>query len=233
MTIKKTILSVTAHPDDEVLGFGATAAKLSAEGHDIINCILSGNVEARQFRPEIEELHRHIKTAEGLMGAKKTILGKFPNIQFNSVPHLELVQFIEGVIEEVEPDYIFTHHPYDLNNDHYHVSKSCQAACRLSQRKKVKPVKGLYFMEVPSSTDWGFSVDSNSFAPNTYFEIGKEFLDVKLKALEAYKNVMRPYPHPRSLEGITGLAAYRGGQAGLNYAEAFQSVYKIIDSSNL
>lgn len=41
-----------------------------------------------------------------------------------------------------------------------------------------------------------------------------------------YRGVMRPYSHPRSTEFITGLAAYRGGQWGLNYAEAFEVVLR-------
>lgn len=44
---------------------------------------------------------------------------------------------------------------------------------------------------------------------------------MKLKALKAYKGVMREYQHPRSEEAIKGLAAYRGCFVGLNYAEAF------------
>lgn len=225
----KIILSVTAHPDDEALGFGATAAKLSSQGHTVYNCILSGNVNARQHRPEVEELYQHTLHSQEIMGSQKPILGNFPNIQFNTVPHLEIVQFIEKAIEEVQPDYIFTHHPYDLNNDHYHVSKACQAASRLSQRKPVKPVKALYFMEILSSTDWAFPMGSNAFQPNTFFEIGEEFLEKKIQAIDAYKGVMRPYPHPRSREAITGLAAYRGGQSGLVYAEAFQLVYQHLD----
>ena len=43
-----------------------------------------------------------------------------------------------------------------------------------------------------------------------------------------YRGVMRPYPHPRSAEAIEGLAAYRGGQAGCNYAEAFEVVMRRI-----
>lgn len=229
MNNRKTILSVTAHPDDEALGFGATAAKLSAQGHLVYNCILSGNVNARQHRPEVAELLVHTKEAQRIMGSQEPILGNFPNIEFNTVPHLELVQFIESVIEKVMPDYIFTHHPYDLNNDHYHVSKACQAASRLSQRKPVKPVKGIYLMEIPSSTDWAFPVDGNSFQANTFFEVGEELIDIKLKAINAYKGVMRPYPHPRSAEAIKGLAAYRGGQAGVMYAEAFQMIYQHLD----
>ncbi len=41
-----------------------------------------------------------------------------------------------------------------------------------------------------------------------------------------YRGVMRPYPHPRSETYITGLAAYRGGQFQLDYAEAFEVVLR-------
>ena len=51
---------------------------------------------------------------------------------------------------------------------------------------------------------------------------GKEGVDAKIKALSMYRGVMRPYPHPRSAEYITGLAAVRGSQWGVNYAEAFE-----------
>ncbi len=40
-------LIVVAHPDDEVLGAGATINKLSGEGHEVNVCILSGNAGAR------------------------------------------------------------------------------------------------------------------------------------------------------------------------------------------
>ena len=56
-------------------------------------------------------------------------------------------------------------------------------------------------------------------------DIFEEGIGVKLDALKAYTGVMRPYPHPRSEEAIEGLAAYRGVQAGCNYAEAFESVF--------
>lgn len=227
--MKKIILSVTAHPDDETLGFGGSAAKFISQGHKVYNCILSGNADARRNRPETEELIADTFAAQKILGCEDPIMGSFPNIKFNTVPHLELVQYIEKVIEDVQPDYIFTHYPYDLNNDHYHVSKACQAASRLFQRKETKRIKGIYFMEVLSSTDWAFPVGGNSFQPNTFVEIGKEFLEIKLNALAAYRGVMRPYPHSRSTEALTGIAAYRGGQSGSNYAEAFQCIFQFID----
>jgi LmbE family N-acetylglucosaminyl deacetylase len=223
------ILSVTAHPDDEVLGFGATAARLAASGCEVHNCILSGEVDVRRHRPEIEELRHDIDRAQEILGCRPAILGAFPNIAFNTVPHIELVRFIEAAIEAVRPDYIFTHHPNDLNNDHHHVSIACQAASRLYQRKPVKRIRGLYLMEIPSSTDWAYSVGANRFQPNTYFEVGEEYLSVKLKALEAYRGVMRPFPHSRSGEVLRGLSACRGAEAGMRYAEAFQALFQTLN----
>ena len=51
-------------------------------------------------------------------------------------------------------------------------------------------------------------------------------IDAKIKALSMYRGVMRPYPHPRSAEYIYGLAAVRGSQWGVNYAEAFEVVLR-------
>jgi LmbE family N-acetylglucosaminyl deacetylase len=229
MTKKKIYLTVTAHPDDEALGFGASSYVLSKKGHKIFNCILSGRVDARRHKPDDKRLRQHTDNAQKIMGAEKVILGSFPNIKFNTVPHLELVQYIESVIEKVEPDVIITHHPYDLNNDHYHTSKACQAAARLYQRKDFKPLSGLYFMEIPSSTDWAFPVDGQNFTPDTYIEVGEIGVEQKLKALYAYEGVMRKYPHPRSEETIKALATLRGSQVGRHYCEAFQTAMNIIE----
>lgn len=222
-------LTVTAHPDDEILGFGGSASILTNKGHEVINLILSGNVEARRHKPNQESLIQHIATAQKIVGAQDPILGSLPNIKFNSVPHLEIVQFIEKFIEEIQPDVVITHHPCDLNNDHYHTSKACQAAVRLFQRKPIKPLTALYFMEIPSSTDWSFPADGQQFRPDTYIEIGEEGLSRKLEALYAYEGVMRKYPHPRSDEAIRALAVLRGSQVGRDLCEGFQTAMNVIE----
>tara|TARA_Y100000994_G_scaffold188900_1_gene157807 strand:+ start:342 stop:1016 length:675 start_codon:yes stop_codon:yes gene_type:complete len=218
-------LTVTAHPDDEILGFGGSSYVLTKKGHIVYNLILSGKVEARENKPDNKVLKENVFKAQQIVGAEPPILGSFPNIKFNTIPHLELVQFIEHYIENLSPDYIFTHHPFDINIDHQETSKACQAASRLFQRKTVKPIKGLYFMEVPSATDWTFKFGSNSFCPNSYIEIGKTGLDKKIEALDTYEGVMRKFPHPRSNEVLTGLAQLRGGESGYIYAESFQLVF--------
>ncbi len=66
----------------------------------------------------------------------------------------------------------------------------------------------------------------NLFRPNCYVEVGHDGIQAKVEALSMYRSVMRPYPHPRSESYITGLAAYRGGQFQLDYAEAFEVVLR-------
>ncbi len=83
-------------------------------------------------------------------------------------------------------------------------------------------------MEVLSSTEWSLNTSMNRFQPNTYVEVGKGNVDLKIEALNTYRGVMHDYPHPRSAEAITGLAAYRGAQSGCDYAEAFECVLRRI-----
>lgn len=227
MSVKKNInLVVVAHPDDEILGFGATGAKLTDQGHIVQPIILCGNVDVRTQRPSDEELYQDMVKANQQVGFDEPVLGEFPNIKMNTVPHVEIVQFIETQVERFQPTRIFTHHPNDLNDDHVQVSKACQAAARLFQRRdNLKPLESLYFMEILSSTEWSFSGASESFTPTVYTEVG-DYIDTKISALRYYRNVMRKFPHPRSKEVLEGLAALRGAQSGYNYAEAFQLAFK-------
>ena len=220
-------LLVVAHPDDEVLGAGASMFRWSREGHQIDVAIMCTEAKARAFRPEDKELDEDLNASSDFLGIHRKFEATFPNIEMNTVPHLKLVQFIESAIRESEPDIIITHHPADTNNDHLQSSMACQEAVRLFQRRpEVKRVRELWYMEVPSCTEWKINSAMVSFNPHCYVEVGKEGVDAKVKALSMYRGVMRPYPHPRSAEFIEGLAAYRGGQWGLMYAEAFEVVMR-------
>lgn len=220
-------LIVVAHPDDETLGCGASMWKWSHQGDVIDVCIMCSEAKARAFRPEDNELDADMNECTASLGVHKKYEGSFPNIEMNNSSHLSLVQFIEKAIVDSEPDVIITHHLSDTNNDHMHTSLACQAAVRLFQRRpEVKAPKEVWFMEVPSSTEWSINTAMNRFQPNTFVEVGKGGVEAKIKALSMYRGVMRPYPHPRSEEAIIGFAAYRGAQSGINYAEAFECVLR-------
>lgn len=218
-------LFVVAHPDDEALGAGATIHKLTREGNRVALCIMADGAAARVNRSDtLAEETAHV--AE-LLGIEKIYRGGFPNIKMNAVPHLDLVQYIEGCIEDFQTDAIVTHHPSDTNNDHVMTSYAAQAAARLFQRREGIPkLNLLMYMEVLSATEWSLDSSANRFTPNYFVEVGEKGLAVKLSAVAAYPGVMRKYPHPRSEEAITGLALYRGAQAGCDRAEAFECVFR-------
>jgi N-acetylglucosamine malate deacetylase 1 len=226
MMKSKINLVVVAHPDDEVLGFGATGAKLVKSGEIVQPIILCGDANARSKRPADIELYEDMLSANELLGFNKPITGDFPNIRMNNVDHLSIVQFIEEQVERFKPLRIFTHHPSDLNNDHYQVSRACLAASRFFQRRDdIPPLKSLHFMEIQSATDWSFEGVGEAFRADLFVEVNNE-IELKIEALSCYRNVMRNYPHPRSEEAIKGLAAYRGGQSGQKYSEAFQTIFQ-------
>ena len=221
-------LLVVAHPDDEVLGAGASMWKWSNGGNIVEVAIMCTEAKARAFRPEDNELEDDTNDALKMVGVSRKYEATFPNIEMNTVAHLKLVQFIESAIRESEPDVVITHHPADTNNDHLQTSMACQEAVRLFQRRpEVKRVKEFWYMEVPSCSEWAITNAMNQFRPNTYVEVGKEGVEAKISALSMYRGVMRPYPHPRSAEYITGLAAMRGGQWGCEYAESFECVQRV------
>lgn len=220
-------LLVVAHPDDEVLGAGASIYKWTQSGAEVDVCIMSTDAKARTFRPEDNELNDDLNSSSYYLGIGEKYEFTFPNIEMNTIPHLKLVQAIEKAITASQPDIVITHHPADTNNDHLQTSLACQEAIRLHQRRpEVKHIQEVWYMEVPSCTEWAINSAFQKFSPNCYVEVGEECVNAKIKALGMYRGVMRPYPHPRSVEYIKGLASIRGSEWGLKYAESFQVILR-------
>src|SRR5699024_5560106 len=125
-------LFVVAHPDDESDSAGGTIHKLVKEGHKVAVAIMVSQAAAR--RDLSATLSADEAEAMKILGVEKVYHADFPNIKMNTVPHLELVQFIESCIDDWSAEAIVTHHPTDTNNDHVMTSYAAQAACRLFQR---------------------------------------------------------------------------------------------------
>lgn len=223
------VLAVVAHPDDEILGCGATLRKLANAGHRVFTCVLCSQADARHGRPELARFREITERAEGAIGITESLKHDFPNIRFNTVPHLDVVKAIEAAIVRFRPEWIFAHHPGDLNIDHRVSHDATMAAVMLPQRLTTDLpstlVRRVLLFEVPSSTDWA-PPGGPAFQPNCFFDI-EATLDDKLRALEAFDGALKPFPHSRSLENIRSLAHLRGGQAGMTAAEAFAIVREL------
>ena len=80
--MKKNILVIAAHPDDEILGCGGTLAKYSSQGHSINILFLTNGVSARSLpKKEMLKLISIRKSsalkAKKIIGAKKNIFFRF------------------------------------------------------------------------------------------------------------------------------------------------------------
>src|SRR5437762_59693 len=219
------VLAVVAHPDDEILGCGATLRRLADEGHRVASVVLCADADARTARPP--ELSRYAAEAARIVGIEETFNHRFKNIQFNAVPHIEIVRAIEDAIERFRPEIVFALHPRDLNVDHRVTYEATMAAVMLPQRLSraslpVTMIRKVYLCEVASSTDWASSIEP-AFTPNAFFDVARTF-DRKLEALLHFEGALKPFPHSRSVENVRHLAHIRGAQVGIELAEAFMLV---------
>jgi len=231
------ILIIVAHPDDEVLGMGGTIMKHSLQGDAVTVAFMTTGITSRRssnyrnvssyefnkkqelsMKNQIAELQQDAKKACKFLKVKKTNFFNFPDNEMDAVPLLKIVKTIEKLVKENKPERIYTSHYGDLNVDHRIVFQATLTACRPS----VLPVKEILCFELLSSTEWAFSYE---FKPNYFINIKNE-LDKKIKAIQIYKNELRKFPHPRSIENIKNSAHRWGAVSGFYAAEAFEMIRK-------
>lgn len=226
--MKKNVLVVAAHPDDEVLGCGGTIARLKHEDYDIYTMILGEGITSRdekrnadKCKHEIKKLKEQIVQANKFLGVKKVFIFDFPDNRFDTVSLLDIVKKIEKVKNDIKPEIIFTHFKDDLNIDH---KITYNAVLTATRPQKEDFVKTIYSFEVLSSTEWNFPL---CFNPNVFFDISKT-INSKIKAMSCYKSELRDFPHPRSLKAIELNAKMWGVKTGLDLAEVFYLVRSTI-----
>ncbi len=223
-------LIITAHPDDEVLGCGGSMAKWAKEGHEVHVLILAEGSTSRDKQrdrasrtEELSLLAQSAKRATYILGVESVKLLDYPDNRMDSIDLLDVVKPVEEIIEKLQPEVVVTHHAGDLNIDHQIIHQAVITACRPQPGQTVKRILSF---EVPSSTEWQSPSSGNPFVPN-WFEDISDTLNLKIKALEAYKSEMRDWPHSRSTKAVEHLARWRGASVGVEAAEAFMLVREI------
>ena len=102
----KRILVVVAHPDDEVLGPGATMHRLIKDYGCVVRAVILGEgitsrSDTRNVKEWNEQLEIHkanIETARKYIGYESVGVYDFPDNRFDSVPLLDIVKVIEKEI---------------------------------------------------------------------------------------------------------------------------------------
>jgi len=220
------VLVIAAHPDDEVLGCGATIARLAKEGAEVHIAILGEGVTSRYEKGEkadrklLEKLHAACRQVSKLLGAKNLSLHNLPDNKFDTMPLLDVVKIIEKIVQEIQPRVVYTHHGGDLNVDHAITARAVLTATRPVAGC---PVRELLAFEVPSSTEWAFQQYEPAFRADVFMDV-QATLEAKIKVMALYEGEARPFPHPRSAEALRAIARRWGSVVGVEYAEAFALV---------
>ena len=220
----EVVLVVGAHPDDEILGCGGTIARHVRAG-DAVHVAIMGEGIMSRYAPgdgaphddERSRLGACARRAGDILGITSINFHSFPDNRMDGLDQLDVNRAVEGIVAGIRPTIVYTHHPFDLNVDHRCIHEGVLTACRPLPGASVRRI--LCF-ETPSSTEWQTALPQTAFVPNYYVDIS-DTLDAKIAALGEYASEMRPFPHPRSLEGVTHLARWRGACVSCAAAEAF------------
>lgn len=229
----KRVLVVAAHPDDEILGCGATVRLRVNRGWTARLVILTSGVTGRiagatalgaEVAAERAELIGQMRRAGEVVGFAATTVLDFPDNRMDTVSRMDVAHALIPHIQDYRPDLVITHHPGDYNWDHTATFDAVMMAARPNPPDH-SPAE-IWTFEVLSSTERAWQDPSRAFHPNLYVDVAGT-IDQKKLALMYYRNESRPYPHPRSIEALEYLARRRGNEVGMVYAEAFHVVRRL------
>lgn len=201
------ILVIGAHPDDIEPQMGGTIAKLTKNGHDVLI------VQFTDTGGELSNIRIHESyNAAQILGAK------IQHLHYNQntfVFDRKLVQSLDKIISEYEPNDIYTCWEYDSHQDHQIVAKVVLASSR-------KNNANVFFFEpiIPGGiTPYGFQAN--------YFVDISDTVETKIKSVMAHKSQVEKFGYGW-IDAIYGRAKLRGFQINVDYAEAFHIV-KMLD----
>jgi LmbE family N-acetylglucosaminyl deacetylase len=222
------ILIIGSHPDDEVLGVAGTLIKHRNSNHKLFIHILTDGHSSRVNQPQydIVKIDKRVVSAQKVaeyLNVDDLYLSSYKDQRLDTIPMIEIVHEIESYAKKIKPDVVYTHHRGDVNFDH---KKVFEASLNAFRSVGDNYPKGFFCYETVSATEWGSIFSESAFIPNYFVDITNE-LDKKMEVLELYRDELRKFPHPRSIEGIKITARKWGSVIGVNAAEAFVQIRNI------
>src|SRR5688572_28480316 len=196
---------------------GGTIALHSLRGDEVrVVCVTDGS--STQYPDDAalrEQKDEEARRAAAVLGVAEYVHLDLPDMQLDTVPHVELNRVVEGQAREVAPEVVYTAHP-DVNRDHRALFDSVSVATRPTPGQ---PIRRVLTYAPTSSTEWTPAA-TNWFVPNWFVDV-TETLERKLEAFACFKTEERPYPHPRNARALEAHAQLHGASVGCEYAEPF------------
>ena len=197
----RTILAVGAHPDDVELGCAGALALHKLNGDKVHILVLTKG----EASGEIEVRERECRRAAEILGVDGLFFGGLEDTEVHD--GRETIDAIEKIIDKVKPDIIYAPTPKDTHQDHRNTGHATLSASR--RCKMILLYEG-------ASTQ-------RDFTPQVFVNIEKTF-ELKKKVTRVFGSQLNNHRggYGLAVRGIEGLANYRGYQAGVDVAEAFE-----------
>ena len=221
--MKKKVLIIAPHADDEVLGCGGFISKFSKKY--LIHLLVMTNANKGNYKKFSENLIKKIRKegvkASKILNIKKITFKDFPAPNLDQFPMSLIADSIQEYINSFKPEIVFVPDKTDLHLDHKVIFHASLVATRPITKNAPKY---LISYETLSETEW----EPENFNPNFFVPLSEKDMLTKLKAFKQYKSQIKSSNHPRSINGIINLAKYRGQFINSKYAESFKIVRGIL-----
>lgn len=224
--MKKNLLIIAPHCDDEILGCGGIISKNVKMGNLVYVAIVgNGNIGAPElFKAEgTKKVRSEALEAHNLIGVKETFFLDFPAPRLDTVPSYKISLAIEKIIRQYKISDLYLPHRGDIHKDH---RIAYEAALVSARPINDNPVRNIFAYETLSETEWAAPFSDDAFIPQFYVDIS-DTLEDKLNAFRCFETQMKTAPHPRSIDSIKNLAKYRGSNISMDAAEAFMVIRMI------
>ncbi|HXT18792.1 MAG TPA: PIG-L family deacetylase, partial [Gemmatimonadaceae bacterium] len=198
----RTVLAISAHPDDAEIGVGGTLMGHIATGDRVIHLVLTDGEGGGAREDRIAE----VEAAAASMGV---VLRRASLPDGCLADTMETVAAVEEIIREYSPSLMYIHSEHDTHQDHRTAHHVAMVAAR--------NVPFVYAYQAPSST-----VD---FRPARFIDIARQ-LDRKIDVLRLFRS-QAPIRAYLADDLIRATARYWGRFAGHSVVEPLEVIRQL------
>lgn len=166
--MRKTVVCIFAHPDDEALGPGGTIALLAEKNDVFIICVTDGDAGQVSIAPkeQLGEVRRQeLKKSAAILGVKDVFFLGYHDGSLNNNLYHEIAAKIQQKLEAVQPSQLLTFEPRGVSGHLDHIA--------------VSMIASFVFQKLPFISEiWYYAVNKNFQKEREkyfiYFPVGYE-----------------------------------------------------------
>jgi len=208
------VLSISPHPDDDVLAVGGALAGHAVAGGETHSVVLTdgacGTGNASLMKDLIELRRKETEEAAGILKIASISFWDETDGRLRSRP--EVIDDMYALIVRLRPDYIYTPFPIDYHFDHIEATRIViHAVSRMGE----PPLLRCYESIIP-------------LVPNKVINV-TDFIDLKRRAVACFESQNAVSDYSRTIvEGLNRHRSY-GAMGGKGYGEAiFEGEWQLI-----